>query len=99
MWPAESDPFRSPAPVWEKVPWPGGQITTEQQVETVRDFLFGLPQGAVFPRPGEEASSPLVKTPAPEAPRSEVEEPKGKDKDKGKDKKKKTGAIQGPAHL
>ena len=32
--------------------------------EMVRDFLFSIPQDAVFPKPGDEASSPLVKKPS-----------------------------------
>lgn len=100
FWPAESDPFRSPAPAWDKVPWPGGAITTEEQVEAVRDFLFSLKDGDVFPRAGEEADSPLVKRAGAEAPKPEAAaEGKGKDK-KDKDKKpKKTGSVPGPARF
>jgi hypothetical protein len=65
MWPSESDPFRSAPAAWNKLPgFP--EVTGEQQVEMVRDFLFGLPRDAVFPRPGEEASSPLVRKLTPE---------------------------------
>jgi hypothetical protein len=108
-WPAESDPFRSPAPLWNKVPgFP--QVTTEQQVEMVRDFLFSLPPDAVFPKPGEEALSPLVTKRPVEQPQAAKDEKNDKakgDKDKGKGDKgkapaappKRTGRADGPAHL
>jgi cytochrome c551/c552 len=55
----EQDPFISPPAVgWDKVPF--REVTGEQQVELVRDFLFNLPPGASFPAPGQEAGSPLV---------------------------------------
>jgi hypothetical protein len=101
-WPSESDPFLSPAPAWTKVPnFP--PTTSEQQVEIVRDFLFGLPRDAVFPPIGGEATSPLVKgTPAQPGPGAEAageEKDTGKDKDKkGKDPKR-TGQIGVPARL
>jgi cytochrome c2 len=98
-WPSESDPFRSPAPAWNKVPgFPA--TTTEQQVDLVRDFLFGLPRDAIFPAPGAEADSPLVKkAPAqqPQAAEEETDEKaKDKDKDKAKDKKR-TGQLSQPS--
>ncbi|MFO0758339.1 MAG: c-type cytochrome [Byssovorax sp.] len=100
-WPSESDPFRSPPLAWTKVAdFPA--VTTEQQAEMVRDFLFSLPPNAAFPKPGDEASSPLVK----KMPVAEMEPAKDekadkdkKDDKKGKDKNKKTGRIDGPAHL
>jgi cbb3-type cytochrome oxidase cytochrome c subunit len=101
MWPSESDPFRSPSAAWTKVPnFP--QVTTEQQVEMVRDFLFSLSPDAVFPAIGQEAGSPLVKQMPPEQPRSEAErgeKSKNKEPEKGKKPVKRTGRIQGPAHL
>src|SRR6185503_1797816 len=101
-WPSESDPFLSPAPAWNKVPgFPA--TTSEAQAEMVRDFLFSLPKDAVFPKPGEEADSPLVKTAPIVQPTAEAADEKGaKDKDqKGKDKKKdkQTGRISGPARM
>jgi cytochrome c551/c552 len=98
-WPSESDPFLSPVPVWNKVPdFP--QVTTEQQVEMVRDFLFGLPKGAVFPKAGEEATSPLVKSAPAEAAGPEAQTTKEDDKDKGKKKDgKRTGQLGVPARL
>ncbi len=102
-WPSESDPFRSPALAWTKVAdFPA--VTTEQQAEMVRDFLFSLPPDAVFPKAGDEASSPLVKKPsaADMQAAKDAKDDKGdkdkKDKDK-KDKNKQTGRIEGPAHL
>jgi cytochrome c551/c552 len=101
MWPAESDPFRSPPAAWTKVPdFP--QVTTEQQVEMVRDFLFSLPPDAVFPKPGEEVLSPLVmKKPPIEQTQADKDDKDDKDKDKGgkgKDQKpapKRSGRLEG----
>ncbi len=95
-WPGESDPFRSPALAWNKVPgFP--EVTGEQQAEIVRDFLFSLPKDAVFPAPGAEADSPLVKRPAVQEPQATTEDDKEKDK-KNKDKKR-TGALPQPARM
>lgn len=96
MWPSESDPFRSPPNAWNKIPgFP--EVTAEQQAEMVRDFLFGLPPNAVFPKPGEEASSPLVKRSI--EPRADAKDKKDK-AEKGKEKPaKKTGALSGPARF
>ena len=102
-WPSESDPFRSPAPAWNKVPgFPG--VTGEQQVEMVRDFLFGLPRDAVFPPPGAEADSPLVKKQPASEPQATTENDKGDKGDKGdktkKEKeKKRTGQLSVPARM
>src|ERR1700733_13362936 len=91
LWPSETDPFASDTPNWHKVPGPEG-VTSEQQAEMVRDFLFSLPPDAVFPKAGEEADSPLVKKMTPEqlkAAADAVGNDKDKDKkDKDKDKKK-----------
>src|SRR5262249_35306858 len=108
LWPAESDPFRSPAPAWNEVAGPP-QVTGEQQVEMIRDFLFGLPPDAAFPKPGQEATSPLVKAAPAEQLRSELEDNKAPGKG-GKDNKKKpapppkpankkTGALPGPSRM
>jgi cbb3-type cytochrome oxidase cytochrome c subunit len=101
FWPSESDPFLSPPPAWNKVPgFPA--TTTEQQVEMVRDFLFGLPRNAVFPKAGEEADSALVKNKPVEQPTAEAEGEKGEkgkdEKDKKKDPKR-TGQISVPARM
>lgn len=103
MWPSESDPFLSPPPAWNKVPgFPA--VTTEQQAEFVRDFLFSLPKDAVFPKVGEEADSPLVKNAPIVQPTAEATD--GKDakdakdaKDKDKKKEKKTGQLPVPARM
>lgn len=106
LWPSEADPFLSPVPAWNKVPGPEG-VTSEQQAEMVRDFLYSLPADAVFPKGGEEADSPLVKklTPEQAAARGSAardEKDKGKKDDKGKAKekvpRKKAGAVPGPLH-
>jgi cytochrome c551/c552 len=106
LWPVEGDPFISDTPAWTKVPGPQG-VTSEQQAEMVRDFLFSLTPTSVFPKAGEEAESPLVKklsaeqVQAAEAAR-EDKAGKAKEKDKAKEKKpnqKRTGAIQGPARF
>jgi hypothetical protein len=102
LWPSESDPFRSPPLAWNKVAdFPA--VTTEQQAEMVRDFLFSIPPDAVFPKPGDEASSPLVKklSAAEMQAAKEAKDDKGDKDKKDKDKKdnKKTGRIDGPAHL
>ena len=62
--PGESDPFLSPAPGWKLVEgFPA--VTGEEQVEIVRDFLYGMPAGVPFPAVGED---PMVFTlPAPTA--------------------------------
>jgi cytochrome c551/c552 len=99
MWPAESDPFLSPAPAWNKVPF--RPVTGEEQAEIVRDFLFSLKPDSTFPPVGEEATSPLVTGQL--VAKAETEADKAKEKDKAakdkaaKDKAgKKTGAIVGP---
>jgi cytochrome c2 len=96
-WPSESDPFLSPAPAWNHIPsFPA--VTGEEQVEMVRDFLFGLPPDAVFPRAGEEAGSPLVTKPT-------LAMPAEGDKEEKKDAKgkaaapKRTGQAPGPARM
>jgi hypothetical protein len=106
-WPSESDPFLSPPPAWNKVPgFPA--VTSEQQVEMVRDFLYGLPRDAVFPKAGEEADSALVKNRPVEQPTAEAEGDKGDKGDKAKDQKdekdkkkdpKRTGQISVPARM
>jgi mono/diheme cytochrome c family protein len=98
LWPAESDPFLSPPPNWNKIP--GFSVATgEQQVEMVRDFLFGLPKDAVFPPAGQEADSPLVKkAPVAEPQAVETADPKGKGATKEKEKKR-TGGLRLPARL
>ncbi len=102
----EQDPFISDVPAWTKVPGPDG-VTAEMQAEMVRDFLFSLPADAVFPKSGEEKSSPLVHKPTAEEAKAEADknvDDKGKDKDdKSKDKKdkskeKKTGSAGAPMH-
>ena len=99
FFPDESDPFRSKPLAWNKVEG-FSDITTERQVELVRDFLFSIPQDAVFPAAGEEASSPLVKGTSSEAAMPKRAEQEPQDKAKGVDKKKKkTGALQGPARF
>lgn len=67
LWPSEGDPFLSEVPRWTKAKAPEG-ITSERQVEIVRDFLFSLPPDAVFPKAGEEAGSPLVVDAPPNRP-------------------------------
>ncbi|HZF56712.1 MAG TPA: cytochrome c [Polyangiaceae bacterium] len=102
-WPSESDPFLSPAPAWTKVPnFPA--VTSEQQAEMVRDFLFGLPRDAVFPPVGAEATSPLVRnTPVPTGTEAEAASEKDTEKNnrdtKDKNNKKRTGQIGVPARL
>lgn len=109
LWPSDQDPFISPVPVWNQAPGPEG-VTSEQQAEMVRDFLFSLPADAKFPASvADVADHPLVKNQVHEQPKAEAaadkdkkdKDKKGKDgKDKEKDKnKRKTGQIQGPAHL
>jgi cytochrome c2 len=102
LWPAEGDPFLGKLPDWNLAPTPEGVTTGEQQVEIVRDFLFGLPPNAVFPPAGEEASSPLVHTPAPgELKAQEDDKDKGKKDDKGKGKNpppRRAGQALGPLH-
>jgi cytochrome c2 len=103
LWPSETDPFASDTPDWHKVRGPEG-VTSEQQAEMVRDFLFSLPPDAVFPKGGEEADSPLVKKMTPDQIKAAAEGA-GNDKDKDKkdkDKKKnprRAGALQGPARF
>ncbi|MBK8256201.1 MAG: c-type cytochrome [Polyangiaceae bacterium] len=58
MWPDETDPFFSKTPNWDKVPF--RPVTSEDQAELVRDFLFSLKPNSVWPAAGEEATSPLV---------------------------------------
>jgi mono/diheme cytochrome c family protein len=103
LWPSEGDPFLAPPADWKVVPTPPGVTTGEQQVEMVRDFLFGLPEHAVFPKPGEEADSPLVKKVAPaEAKAQPDEKDKGKKDDKAKGKNppppRRAGQVPGPRH-
>ncbi|MEJ7728936.1 MAG: c-type cytochrome [Polyangiaceae bacterium] len=110
-WPAESDPFRSPAQAWDKAPFPAGpwgdQATVELQVEAVRDFLFGLPSNAVFPPPGQEAASPLVRSAPAEAPAAEAAPAEGGKPGPGDKPAPKPGAVPkktgmlpgGPVHL
>ncbi|MEZ4302746.1 MAG: c-type cytochrome, partial [Polyangiaceae bacterium] len=85
MWPSESDPFLSPTPTWNKVPF--RPVTGEEQAELVRDFLFGLHPDSVWPVAGEEATSPLVTGQPATAPKA-ANEPGGE--------KKQTGAVVGP---
>jgi cytochrome c551/c552 len=88
MWPSEPDPFLSTTPNWNKVPF--RQVNNEEQVELVRDFLFGLKPDSVWPTTvGEVAASPLV-TGQPVAANPEA------DADKAKKDKPKTGAVVGP---
>jgi cytochrome c2 len=97
MWPSESDPFRSPALAWNKVPgFPA--VTVEEQATMVRDFLFGLPPNATFPLPGQEADSPLVRKALPEQPKAEGEQAPA-DKAKAKDKNKRTGQRPFPVRM
>jgi cytochrome c551/c552 len=109
LWPSEADPFLSPVAQWTRAPGPEG-VTSEQQAEMVRDFLFSLQPDSVFPKSVEEvADSPLVKKPSPEQmvkAEADTKDDKGKDKDKkkddkgkDKDKKKRTGQLQGPARF
>ena len=102
LWPSETDPFASDTPAWHKVPGPEG-VTSEQQAEMVRDFLFSLPPDAVFPKAGEEADSPLVKKMTAEQLKAAADaagNEKDKDKkDKGKKRPRRAGAIQGPARF
>ncbi len=105
MWPSESDPFLSGPAAWNKVPAPK-DVTVDQQVELVRNFLFSLPQNAKFPTPGDEANSPLVKGASPseevaaeDAPADDAapaEEPKPEPK-KGKNGKPAPKKPPGPA--
>ena len=88
LWAGEQDPFLSKAPDWKLVPG-FEDYTGEQQAEAVRDFLFGLPPGALFPKAGEELSSPLVR-PQPIA---------GPEAGKKNDKAKQTGGLAVPARM
>jgi cytochrome c2 len=102
LWPGDQDPFISVVPTWNLAPGPEN-VTSEQQAEMVRDFLFGLTPDAKFPATlAEVADSPIVKNPVPPQPKADLAGDKdGKDKkknDKGKDKKK-TGQIPGPARF
>jgi hypothetical protein len=58
---SENDPFISPPAVgWDQV-LPGFRVlTTEEQAELVRDFLFSIPDGAPWPLVGEEEISVMV---------------------------------------
>jgi hypothetical protein len=110
LWPTEQDPFISTVPEWKLAPGPEG-VTSEQQAEMVRDFLFSLPPDAKFPKTLDEvADSPLVKKATAGQLKAEADGDKGdkKDKDKkgkdkkDKDKKRRTGAVQpmgGPARF
>ncbi|HZO15443.1 MAG TPA: c-type cytochrome, partial [Polyangiaceae bacterium] len=57
----ESDPFISPPAVgWDAV-LPGfRKLTNEEQAELLRDFVFSIPDGALWPAIGEEETSPMV---------------------------------------
>jgi cytochrome c2 len=101
LWPSETDPFASDTPAWTKVPGPE-DVTSEQQAEMVRDFLFSLPPDAVFPKAGEEADSPLVKKMTPEQIKAAADAAGGDKDKKDKDKKKnprRAGALPGPARF
>ncbi len=87
MWPSESDPFLSTTPTWNKVPFRA--VTSEEQVELVRDFLFSLKADSVWPAAGEEGVSPLVTGIPVAATKPEAEGDKAKEKGK-------TGAVVGP---
>jgi hypothetical protein len=107
LWPTEQDPFISKVPEWKLAPGPDG-VTSEQQAEMVRDFLFSLPPDAKFPKSvAEVADSPLVKKPSADQMKADADGDKGdkkgkKDKDKDKkdkDKKRRTGQVKGPARF
>lgn len=84
LWPSEGDPFISKTPTWNKVPF--RELTSEDQVDLVRDFLFSLKPDSVWPATVEEvATSPLV-TGQPVSAKAETEA----------DKKPQTGAVVGP---
>ena len=86
MWPSEGDPFLSKTPAWNKVPF--HEVSSEDQVELVRDFLFSLKPDSVWPATvAEVPTSPLV-TGQPVSAKAEG--------DADKARKPQTGAVVGP---
>ncbi len=66
-WPREADPFISPlASAWEvHKPAELPSVSPERHAEMLRDLLFSIPDGAPWPKPGQEASSVIVDPNAP----------------------------------
>lgn len=60
-WPKESDPYLSPPPPgWQEIIGEFRPLSTEEHALLLRDFLFAIPEGAAWPKPGEEAGSVVV---------------------------------------
>ncbi len=101
LWPDENDPYLSPpATGWDQFVPGFRKLTTEDQATLLRDFVFSIPDGAPWPKKGEEARSVLV-DPEIAATIAEAAEKEEKDKKK-EDKEKKPpqhGALPGPARF
>jgi cytochrome c2 len=104
MWGDENDPFLSPPAMGWDAAVPGfRKLTTEDQANLLRDFLFTIPDGVAWPKKGEEKNSVMVDPEAAALTATADKEGEGKDKDakdkdKGKGDKKppQTGALPGP---
>ncbi len=98
LWPDENDPYLSPpATGWNEAVPGFEKYTAEQQAMLIRDFLFAIPDGVVWPKRGEEAGSVLV-DPNAAAIAGKMDDDKDKKDPKKKDDKKvpRTGAVPGP---
>jgi cytochrome c2 len=95
-----SDPY-GPALPWDKTVTTPKPKTGEDQVDLVRDFLYTLRPDTVWPKPGDEAKSPVVQGSPSEAenagPSAAAEKPEKPAKGKGKKAPKKHGSVGGPS--
>jgi len=97
-WADENDPFLSPPAMgWNEAVAGFEKLNSEQQATLIRDFLYTIPDGAPWPKRGEEAGSVLVD---PNAAAVAEKDEAGKDKKDGKkkdDKKQpRTGSLAQP---
>jgi cytochrome c2 len=62
LWPKENDPHMSVPPKgWQEIIGDDmRKLTNEEHAVLVRDLLFSIPDGAEWPKPGQEASSTIV---------------------------------------
>jgi cytochrome c2 len=97
--PDENDPFLSPAAIgWDATVPDFRKLTPEEQARLIRDFLYSIPDGAPWPKKGDEGSSVLVDPEAAAALAAQAKEGDDKDKDKDKKDKKDEQAPRPPQH-